>query len=55
MSKPVTCTTCDDTGVAVYPLRVCGDCDAAKHWKEVPEALRSKPQAPKAGRRGSKP
>lgn len=24
------CTTCDDTGIAVYPLRLCGDCDAGK-------------------------
>lgn len=28
--KSINCTTCDDTGIAVYPLRLRGDCDAGK-------------------------
>lgn len=29
MTNP-KCTTCDDTGIAVYPMRLCGDCDVGK-------------------------
>lgn len=33
------CTNCDDTGIAVYPLRLCGDCDAGKRAGDKSDAM----------------